>query len=381
MTNWQRLLFIVIVFIAACKKPFVPPNALTDTNKYLVIDGVINTGSDSTFIRLSRTKKFENGIQIDHETGAQVTVESDANGIFPLVEISPGTYSAVPLTLENSHKYRLRIKTSNGKEYLSDFVVVKNSPPIDSVGFTAKPSELIIYANTHDATNNTKYYRWEYTEAWRFHTTYKSNYDGTSPRLYSIYYCYAKDTSSYITLATTAQLTNDIIYQAPITTISPSSEKIQVRYSIEVKQYALTSDAYSFWNNLHKNSETNGTIFDAQPSDNQTNYHCLTDPKELVVGYLSVGSTSSKRIFIDRSQLLASYNPQYAFAGGCSIDTAHYNLNEYDALGDTTNYTALEGFFHSPFLPFGIPNEVTFTTRDCADCTSRGVVPAPYFWR
>jgi hypothetical protein len=380
MRNWPKLLLIFLI-LAGCKKAFTPPNALTDTNKYLVIDGVINTGSDSTFIKLSRTKKFENGIVIDHETGAQVTVESDANDIFPLTEISPGTYSAAPLTLDNSHKYRLRIKTANSEEYLSDYVIVKNSPPIDSVGFTATPSEVLIYANTHDATNNTKYYRWEYTEAWKFHTTFRSDYDETSPRVYDIYYCYAKDTSSYIVLATSAQLKNDVIYQAPILSIPPSSEKIEIRYSIQVKQYALTSDAYSFWNNLHKNSETNGTIFDAQPSDNQTNYHCLTNPNELVVGYLSVGSTSTKRVFIDRSQLLPGYNPQYTFANGCTIDTAHYNLNEYNMLGDTINYTSLEAFFHTPFLSFGTPNEITFTTRDCADCTSRGVTTVPYFWK
>lgn len=380
MTNRQKLLLITIL-LSACKKPFVPPNTLNDTNKYLVIDGVINASSDSTFIKLSRTKKFENGIVIDHETGAQLTVEGDDNSNYPLIETVPGTYAIAGLNLSNSHKYRLRIKTTNGKEYLSDFVVVKNSPPIDSVGFTAKPSQLIIYANTHDVTNSTKYYRWEYTEAWKFHTAYESFYDITSPRLYYIYYCYAADTSSFISLANTTKLNSDVVYQAPVTVIDPSAEKIQIRYSIEVRQYALTSDAYDFWSNLQKNSETNGTIFDAQPSDNQTNYHCLTDPTELVVGYLSAGSVATKRIYIDRSQLPSSYNPQYAFYAGCSVDTAHQNLGEYNMLSDTSNYTSLNGFFHSPFIPFNVPNEVTYTTRSCADCTSRGMVKAPYFWK
>ena len=380
MRNWQKLLLIAIVF-SACKKPFVPPDTLNNTGKYLVIDGVINAGNDSTFIKLSRTKKFENGIVIDHETGALLTVEGDNNSSYSLIETVPGTYASGGLNLSNSHKYRLRIKTTNNKEYLSDFVVVKNSPPIDSVGFTANQSGLAIYANTHDATNNTRYYRWEYTEAWKFHTTYKSFYTITSPRIYYIYYCYAADTSSYISVANTTKLNSDVVYQSPITTISPSAEKIQVRYSIQVKQYALTSDAYDFWNNLHKNGETNGTIFDEQPSDNQTNYHCLSDPNELVVGYLSVGSVATKRIFIDRSQLPATYNPQYEFYASCPIDTAHENKGEYDMLSDTTKHTALNSFFHSPFLPFSVPNEITYTTRDCADCTSRGVLKTPSFWK
>lgn len=381
MTNWQKLLLIAVLF-SACKKPFVPPETLNNTSKYLVIDGVINAGSDSTFIKLSRTKKFENGIVIDHETGAQLTVEGDDNSSYPLVETVTGTYATAGLNLNNSHKYRLRIKTTNGKEYLSDFVVVKNSPPIDSVGFTAKPSQLTIYANTHDAGNNTKYYRWEYTEAWKFHSTYESFWNGTAPRAKEdyVYFCFGKDTSSYITLANTTKLTGDVVYQAPITTIDPSSEKIEIRYSIEVKQYALTSDAYNFWDNLHKNNETNGTIFDAQPSDNQTNYHCLTDPKELVVGYLSVGSVATKRIFIDRGQLLQSYDPQYTYANGCQIDTAYYAKNQYGIFA-TPTFVAIDGLYFPPTPPFGAPSAVTYSTKDCADCTARGVTQQPSFWK
>ncbi len=293
-----------------------------------------------------------------------------------------GTYASAPLNLNSSHKYRLRIKTTNGEEYLSDFVQVKNSPQIDSVGFTATPSQLTIYANMHDATHSTKYYRWEYTEAWKFHSTYESFFIGISPRAKDdyVYFCYGKDTSSYINLASTTQLSSDVVYQAPVAIIDPSSEKIEVRYSIEVKQYALTSDAYNFWNNLHKNNESNGTIFDTQPSDNQTNYHCLTNPGELVVGYLSVGSVATKRIFIDRSQLLASYNPQYPYANGCQVDTAYYAKNQYGIFG-SQSYTAIQGFYYPPSPPFGLPSQVTYSTRDCADCTARGVTQPPPFWQ
>ncbi len=379
MIKWPHVLLIVLL-LTGCKKAFNPPGALSDTNKYLVIDGIINTGNDSTLIRLSRTKKFDTVIVIDKEMGAQVRVESDANNTYPLSEINPGTYSAAPLNLDNSHKYRLRIKTTDSKEYVSDFVQVKNAPPIDSVGFVAKPSTVQIYVNTHDPTNNTKYYRWEYSEAWRFHATYQSFWIGASRRDASeyIYYCYSKDTSSYITLSTSAQLAQDVIYQAPITTIPSSSEKIQIRYSIFVKQYALTSDAYSFWSNLHKNGESNGTIFDAQPSDNQTNYHCVTNPAEIVIGYLSVGSTTTKRIFINRDQFPASYNPEYSRA--CSIDTAYEDKGEYTVFNNSY-ITAINGVFFSPPLPFGAPNAVTYSSSDCADCTTRGVKTPPPFWK
>ncbi|HEY4197869.1 MAG TPA: DUF4249 family protein, partial [Mucilaginibacter sp.] len=212
------------------------------------------------------------------------------------------------------------------------------------------------------------------------HATYLALYDGNTlrPREFPIYYCYAKNAPGNIILASSTNLSNDVIYQLPITSIEPSSEKIEVEYSILVKQYALTSDAYDFWNNLHKNGETNGSIFDTQPTDNQTNYHCVSNPNELVVGYLSAGSTTSKRVFIKRDQLLASYNPRYA--GSCSIDTAHYNKGEYSTFSDP-NLTAIDGIFFPPILPFGIPPELTFSTTDCADCRTRGVLTPPPFWK
>jgi hypothetical protein len=380
MAKWLLFLLPCFLFATSCRKPLNPTGALSDPGKYLVIDGVVNAGSDSTFIRLSRTKKFDTVVVVNHEQGAVVTVESSAGQSYPLNEIRPGTYAAPPLNLSSTNTYRVRIKTANGEQYLSDFVVVKNSPPIDSLGFTANSSSVNVYANTHDDANNTRYYRWEYTEAWRFHSTYESFYDVTEPRVFFIYYCYAADTSSFINLATSIKLTKDVIYQGTVVSIPSSSEKVQMRYSIQVTQYALTADAYSFWDNLRKNTEANGTIFDAQPSLNQTNYHCLTNPAELVVGWLSVGSTATRRIFIDRSQLPAAYNPQYALAGGCHIDTAHYNDGSFSILGDTTEYTAINGYYHSPFPPMG-PNDITYSTRDCADCTSRGKTVAPPFWK
>jgi hypothetical protein len=390
MIKWLPALLIVVLFIG-CKKAFNPPGALANTNKYLVVDGIINSGSDSTFIKLSRTKEFSIPIVLDHETGAQVSVESDANSSYPLSEISPGTYSAAPLNLNNSHKYRLRIKTSDNKEYLSDFVAVKNAPPVDSVGFKAQSDGVHIYVNTHDGNNATRYYRWEFNEAWQFHSWYQSFWIGTGRRQQDQYryYCFSGDTSRSILIGSSAQLSSDVIFQAPIATVPANSEKIEAKYSILVKQYALTIDAYNFWTNLEKNNEEMGSIFDAQPSVNQTNYHCLSDPGEIVVGYLSVGSSSSKRIFITASQLLPSYQPADAY--GCRIDTEYASKapNYNHPPGETapnlsdpnSGYTSIEGLFYSPPLPFGAPNAITYSTTICDDCTVRGTLTAPAFWK
>ncbi|HWZ14082.1 MAG TPA: DUF4249 domain-containing protein [Mucilaginibacter sp.] len=389
--KWIYALFVFLI-ADSCKKPFIPQAISSDNNRYLVIEGVVNSGNDSTFIKLSRTQKIDTTHTVSPEINANVTIESNAGANYKLAEITAGTYAAPPLNLDATRKYRLHIKTSGNKEYISDYVVVKNSPPIDSVGFVAASTGVQVYVNTHDATNSTRYYRWDYAEDWQFHAKYPSTYysngvDSLKARTVSqqVYDCFAHDESSSVTLTSTTKLTQDNVYQAPITTIPSTSEKIETKYSILVKQFALTSDAYSFWLNLQTNTEKLGSIFDVLPSENRSNFHCVTVPGELVVGYFSVGSIATKRIFITAAQLLKSYSPVYP--AGCQIDTVFDNPPHPHTLPfsvlipPNSPYVVLLGLYLPPANPFGKPTAYSYTTRICGDCTIRGSTKQPAFWK
>jgi hypothetical protein len=191
-----------------------------------------------------------------------------------------------------------------------------------------------------------------------------------------------------VVIASTARLINDIVFNAPLTTIPSTSEKIETKYSILVKQYALTNEAYTFWDNLQKNTEKLGSIFDVLPSQTQSNFHCITNPSELVVGYLSVGNISYKRIFITAGQLPLTYSAVYPTS--CELDTA---FEAPDPLAipreqsisilipASSLYMPVSGLFIPPDNPFGGPNAYTFSTKGCVDCTIRGTTTAPPFWK
>lgn len=383
---WSSLLTLL-----SCKKPFTPPASISSDSKYLVIEGSI-VSNDSTFIRLSRTKKIDTLRTVIPEANAIVAVESDANATYPLTELKSGIYAVAPLNLDASHKYRLRVKTSNNEEYLSDFVPVKNSPAIDDIGFTPQPTGLQIWVNSHDAANATKYYRWEYEETWQFHTPYisawKSNHiDSIRPRHLDerVSDCFASDTSVDIFIASTTKLNHDVIYQSPLILIPSNSEKIETKYSVLVKQHALTADAYGFWENLKKNTEKLGSIFDVLPSETRSNFHCISDKNRLVVGFLSVGNIAYRRIFITVGQLPSTYAPQYPSL--CEIDTAYlgpvgHQVSTAILMPFNSNFVPIQGFYPDPDVPGGGgPNRFTFSTRICTDCTIRGYVKQPAFWK
>jgi hypothetical protein len=384
--------------ITSCKKPYNPP-ATASPGSYLVVEGVINSGSDSTVIKLSRTVNLSNTGTQNPELRASVAVESDQGVVSPLTEATNGKYVSAGLNLNNSHTYRLSIKTQNNEQYYSDYVAVLNSPPIDSVYFKITNTGLNIYSATHDPSNTIKYYRWDYGETWIIHSFYDSGFisngDTVLERTLSqqIYTCWTTDTSSTIVLGSSAKLAKDVIVDNPITSLVSTSPKIANEYSILLRQYALTADAYNFWTNLEKNTQQLGSIFDAQPSEINGNIHSAINPNEPVIGYISVGSTSSTRIFI-LSQQLPAWPPNENYPDCSPPDFykdylyVYYPLNSQIPVNQVDEFINYNKGANYPWIPViaiqqpgGPILGFTAALPNCVDCTLQGTNKQPAYWR
>jgi len=392
LTDMIKGVYIFLIIICcciaawtACKKNYSPKLAGGNV-QYLVVEGIINTGVDSTIINLSRTVKVQSKADSIAELNAIVNVEGSDNSSYPIMELGGGRYGAPALGLDNTKRYRIHIKTVDGKEYASDFTPVKPTPPIDSIGFTVLANGIQVYVNTHDPKNSTRYYRWSYDETWAFHSDYNSEFisngTGIVPRTADqyVYSCYTHDASTSIVLSSSAKLKEDVIYQAPLIFIPSTSEKIETRYSILLKQYAMTSEEYSYWQNLKKNTELIGSIFDAQPSELQGNIHCVTDPSIPVIGYVSSTTVQQKRVFIARDQLPEKWATTYPYA--CQLDTFLFCrgvacINE--VAGNLVPIPPAQIPTWQVFVG-GLPAGYMGSTSDCVDCTLRGTKQVPAFW-
>jgi len=396
-TQSKRYIFllailVVVVFVTTCKKQ-IPTQTITGVKNYLVVNGNINV-NDSTVINLSRVVGVADTTQSKPELNASVSIEGQQSGSYALSATGKGNYTIAPLNLATTQNYRLHIKTADGKEYASDFVPVKSAPPIDTIGYTADANGVKVNANTHDATGKTRYYRWDYSETYIIHSLYESHYktvnhDTILPRSpeEQVYECWSTNNSTSIILGSSINLSQDQISSQLIISIPATSEKVHIRYSILVKQYALTSDAYNYFTLLKKNTEQLGSIFDAQPSALTGNIHCISDPKELAIGYVTAGQITQQRIFINASDLPA-YIPSTPY-GSCTLDTMLYFrvikfenptippetlLQVYDHL-----YTGIE----DPIDKVGDYPTGGFTAAFpiCVDCTLRGTNKKPAFWK
>jgi hypothetical protein len=378
--------YSLIMLLAACKEKYESP-VVSPVTGYLVVEGIINGGSAPTVLTLSRTSKLNNR-NLQFESGALVKLEGEDNTSYNIIETGAGKYSATSLNLNKSKKYRLYIKTNDGKEYLSDYEVVKTTPPIDSISWKRENRGLELYVNTHDDQDNTRYYQWTYEETWEIHSPFRSalkfyivqvspteNYytlgfrdSATFSFDPKIFFCWQFNSSTNLLFGSSAKLSKDVI-NLPIEIIPTGSRKLSVLYSIKVTQNSCTKAGYEFLEKMKKNTEVTGSIFDVQPSELKGNIRCISNPGETVIGFITISNTEEKRIFIRNDQL-----PDWAYISDCYQEEIPANSEAVQI--------AARGFI--PTLPAkyrGIDLLSFYVALPtCVDCTLSGTNIKPAFW-
>jgi len=233
--------------IFACKQAYLPP-VVKNPPTYLVVEGFINNGPDSTWFNLTNTYQLNGDSNAAPVLGATVTVQGNDNTSYTLGQTgNTGLYTAHMPPLNPNTLYRLHITTTGGTQYASDYVPLMTDPPIDS-------------------TN--------------------------------------------IILGTSTALKSDVIFETPLVFIPLNAQQLNILYSIYVRQYAITEAAFSWWSVLQNNTEDIGSIFGVQPTIDQGNLHCLSDSSQQAIGYVSAGTLQTQRIFISNQQVYPwNYQP------------------------------------------------------------------------
>jgi len=370
---------IVVLFLTAinCKKPYEPAVFISGDN-YLVVDGFINTSPNGiTTIILSRTKNLTDTVVSIPERNAKLSVQNAAGTIYPLQQQgNNGNYVSNPLQLNSNTQYKIVITTANGKRYASDLVATRRTPPVDSISWRQDTLGVHVYVNTHDPSNNTRYYRWQYVQTWEYHAQMETAWGLRGKVIYArdfndqVFICYRTTPSTNVLLGTSAALSQDVISLAPLFSVPNNDSTLAQRMSILVQQYALTPQAYSYWQIIQKNSEQLGTLFDLQPSQLEGNIRSLDNSSEPVVGFMSAGSMEEKRIFISVFDL-QNWRAQRG-SYDCTVIDIPQNPSDFsDWYYPDTTYV--------PWYFSG--SSIRIAKKVCIDCTvSGGTTAKPSFW-
>jgi hypothetical protein len=372
------VVLLLTASLTCCRQAYDPP-AVKAANRYLVVDGFINTGANTvTSFRINWTRNLGDTVtEGDPELNATVSVTGDHGASFILSDPKgTGTYSSPPQTIDITQQYRIVIITSHGGKYSSDAVPCKQTPPIDSL-FWRQPGDFTVYVATHDPANATRYYRYDYFETWEHDANIVSPWGVVNGNLVATdstnqkWQCWSTDTSTNVLIASSAALVQDVITAFPVATVPQGDTKINIGYSILVRQYALTAEAYNYWLQIQKTSQDLGTLFDVQPTQLVGNIHCLTNPSEPVIGFLSASSVQQRRLFVYQTYLSNWIHNAAGF--GCDTIQISYNPNNFPAYNPVdTSY--------GPYY-FDGPTTLVLAPWFCLDCTRfGGTTVKPPFW-
>lgn len=374
------LISLLTTGLITCRQPY-NPSAIANPNHYLVVDGFINTGSGTvTILNLNRSRNLgDSTVKGVPEIDAQVSIISSNGATYPLTDSAGnGTYTTTPLSLDPTQQYHVSISTTTGETYSSDPVPCEPNPPIDSV-YWRQPNDLTLYVSTHDPTDKIHYYRYDYNETWQHNSQLQSIWGVANGMIYPVDSltqkdsCWTTDTSTNILLASSAAETQDIIAGFPLLTIPNSDQRLEVVYSILVRQYALSESAFNYWQQIRTTTQDVGTLFDVQPTQLTGNIHCTSNPAEPVIGYISATNVQQQRIFILYEYLTNWLQNQAAF--GCDTVMISYDdLNPFVYSYPNPEYAPWYFITNGPLV---------LASKQCLDCTLLGGTnyPPPYWPR
>jgi len=379
------ILIILTVMVTACVEPFTP--VMEKYENVLVIDGIVTDKQGPYTVRLSRSFHYDAPFGSPEE-GAYILLMDDQGNTSGFTEKSPGVYKSDNPDFRGmtGRSYKLYVQTLDNEEYESEYIQLKTVPGIEKLYAQYEEHPVTdgtekgfqVYVDSYDPQNITKYYRYEYEETWEFYVPYPSiflyEYGQIVPRTEQVERCWRENRSTSVMIFTTEKLDEDVVGALPVCFVSTSTNRLSVKYSILVKQYSLSEEAYHFWEQMKSTNENTGTLFDPQPTQIVGNIYNLHDTEKPVLGFFEASAVSEKRIYLSRSDLapgipvtdIYRYCDSYYMVVEPSR-VERYILRDYCLINHGATATIFFGYGMIPF-------------QDCCDCTKNGTNIRPDFW-
>jgi hypothetical protein len=377
---------ILVILAVACVEPFTIKT--TAPTNMLVVEGVLSSQLKKHRVFLSRASQPNDNNSLP-ERGALVTISDQGGNIVSLTEKDAGIYETPEFSAQSDNTYTLHIQTADGRVYSSREVPFKNGPDIGEVyaKYVYNDAQQIkgiqVYADTEDPTNQNHFYRWNYIETYEVHAPFPSNWVWLGANNFDFRYdgidtCYVTDTLRHTLIRSTKDLEQDKIIGQEVRFIPEISHILRYRYSILVQQFSLSSESYSYWENLRAMSEQQGSLSDVQPGSLFGNIVSLTDSRETVLGYFEVSKVSEKRIFFSALDFYKEGLKDPATLRSNCNDIAPILVpqQELGTLMPKYERTMLiwEVYGMAPYATFEL------LPKSCCDCRDQGPTERPSFF-
>jgi uncharacterized protein DUF4249 len=389
-------LFFICIFTISCVESF---DIATQTfENILVVEATITNEFKNQEINLSRTYQLEEeGPAL--EANALVKVIDNLQNTYDFQEISQGKYISVSkFKAQLNTSYQLFVTTTDGRSYTSLESKLTSGHKMDSV-YAARVADEIgnegisIFVDNYDSSGNSTYYRYEYDETYKILAPYFSGFDAVVvsnvpaaevilvPRTEEKRVCFITNHSNTIIQTNTNNLFEDRVSKFPIKFIPSDDYSTTYRYSILVKQYIQSLEAYTFYGIMNKLSGSESLFSQNQPGFFEGNVFSTDNPNEKVLGFFEVSSVSSQRIYFKYRDFFPDERfPNYATSCFFAAPTLIGGSIDSSPLIDSIEYGDLIFYAINETPNRAFPGQFMMVNAPCGDCTTIGSNVKPDFW-
>lgn len=376
-------MILIILLLVSCEERYTP-ELNGNYQNVLVVDGKITNGAPPYTVKLSLSSNVE-GPQYITLSGYEVKIVDDLGNIEILLETEDGTYMTSPDGMQGTigRKYKITLKSPEGKTYESGFEEIKNPVGIDSVYAeieyqqTEEPPFNIpgyqFYIDTELGQSDSTWILWSLDETYQYESDYLATfyYDGILhefPNTDSLKTCWKSEKVFPFFVESTIGLSEPRFTQYPFHFVSTETRKLSIRYSLMVNQYTINKETYTYWNGVKTQNAGAGELYYTQPYQLKGNVYNTGDGDELVLGFFMVAGLAQKRIY--KNQPDESVEMLYPI---CMLSQPDYENYGWMFIGEpppNTQYITTDASGRN-----ALPNQ------SCIDCRKKGgKLAKPDWW-
>lgn len=376
------MIILALMALQSCIEEYIPAIEAGESKKY-VVSGQLTTEREDQVVSVALASSIGNPRPIPLND-CMVRIEDENGNSYPGIEFEGGKYRVrIPGEFLNTGlAYRLQVITPAGVNLTSEYEKLLECPDIDSVYYIRKnlPTNdpgiftegIQFYLDLDAGGYENTYYKFDVEETWEYHSEYPLEwyYDGTllhhvEPRDYSSYVCWKTQKIDDIFILNTAELRNNSYREFPLHFVDNSTQRLLYKYSVLVRQYAISGQAYFYWDQMRMNNVEQEGLYETQPLPVEGNMKNLTNPEQEVLGNFIVASVKTKRIFIENVPDL-----EIMFQPYCGVFLLRYGLR--DLTPDVYRY---------PVYLFIDRGAVFELTPECIFCEMMGgTTDKPVYW-
>jgi len=324
---------IVLLIQSGCIEQYFPDEEELQTGTLVFVAHLCDKPGEQS-IQLSRTSTIRYP-EFDPLSGCYVEIISSDQESREFQESEPGYYSCFldEQFLETGKQFSLVVITPEGERYESEYEQLHPAVKINALYWEREQhatSELgevldgVQFCMDFEVKKEAcTYLKWELEETYQIHNPEYTAFVFGKDRIFRELPDSSSWRTCWITLGIPEFYTMDLEFvegtnfrQMPLNYVSSETRRLHIRYSLLVRQYSLSESSFRYWDELRKNLQSTGNLFDKQPALTPSNICNVNNKEEVVLGYFSISGVSELRAFVDEiKEMRLREDPAYCYPG------------------------------------------------------------------